>query len=522
LKLRPQQQELKNLVDDIESCQSQVKEIFLAWGVGSGKSLAPVILSDLLTGGRLQVVGVPRNSLKTQGELGYNNDIYPVDKTARIASNVGDPHRGCHSCFVSYQGISANPELWIELFKNKECMLVLDEFHHLSEGGIWVNTIRQMKELSFLTVFLSGTISRGDKTKIPFVPYDKNHNIDFTSTDKRKWIVYTTKQALADKAVLPFEATPVNGAGSYIDLDGITRNFDKFTGNSNQLRCSFKSEYAEHMIDLSINHWVEYKKNNPWSKILIVSPDIKTAKEYTEYIKNKFPYVKSAIATSEDSNECKDNIKRFKQDNGTFKYLDCLVNVGICYEGLDVPPASHILALTLIRSIPWLTQMTGRVTRIYGQKKNGFIFCPADPKMIKALKTIEGGVIHPAIGELSEPSKSNNSESTGPARTIEALSSKAHIDNLFSGFMPKSETIKTESQSEKEHRLRTEINNHINRIFGNESPGNKRVKQRVFWLRIKMLVNNGRDNDGKLQTKHLDEMSCRELEKCVEFANKYK
>ena len=75
--LRRQQQELKDLVDKIQSGESSVNEIYLAWGVGSGKSLSPVILSDLLINNRKQVVIVPRNSLKTQGEVEYTNDIYP-------------------------------------------------------------------------------------------------------------------------------------------------------------------------------------------------------------------------------------------------------------------------------------------------------------------------------------------------------------------------------------------------------------------------------------------------------------
>ena len=297
-----------------------------------------------------------------------------MDKIARIADNCGDPFRGCDSCFTSYQGISANPELWIQVFKENDCMLILDEFHHLSEGGDWIKTIKEMQKLAFLTAYLSGTIFRGDNTKIPFVPYNNQDEIDYRNTDKKRWIIYSSEDALQDGAVLPFESLTVNGSGSYIDKSGIERSFHKFTGDSNQLRCSFQSEYAEHMLDLSIGHWLKYKKLHPWSKILIVSPDIATAKEYTEYIQKKYPFIKSAIATSEDSKECKDNIKRLKQDNHTFKSLDCLINVGICYEGLNVPPASHIVALTLIRSLPWLIQMTGRVIRRYKEKETGYVF----------------------------------------------------------------------------------------------------------------------------------------------------
>lgn len=523
--LRPQQKALEDLKNEIQNGNNRIKEIFLAWGVGSGKSLSPVILSDLLINGRLQVVIVPRNTLKSQGETSYSNDFYYTDKKARIAANIGDPHRGCESCFTSYQAIASNPEFWIDVFTKNECMLVLDEFHHLADnGGVWGEVIKKLKELSFLTVLLSGSIARGDRGKIPFVPYDEKGDIDFTNTESRKFIIYTTKQALKDGVVTPFKAITVNGSGSYIDLDGITRHFHKFTGNSNELRCSFMSDYANSMIDLSFSHWMKYKKEHFWSKILIVSPDIKTAKEYVEKVSRKFPFIKSAIATSEDSKESEDNIKRFKKDNGEYNSLDCLVSVNICYEGLDVQPVSHILALHIIRSLPWNQQMIGRATRVYKNKQCGYIFCPEDPKMVECLKKIDGGIVESVdledIEPKPEPKKPDPDQPEGIKHTIEALSSKAHLENLgFPEFTPP--PIKKETQSEIEARLRKEVNAKVNSIVGATGNGNKHVKSRIFWMKVKLLVNKGRDDKGKLIRKKIDEMSVKELQKIADFCKNY-
>jgi type I site-specific restriction endonuclease len=39
-----------------------------------------------------------------------------------------------------------------------------------------------------------------------------------------------------------------------------------------------------------------------------------------------------------------------------------LVTVAMAYEGMDCPEVSHVVALTHIRSRPWLEQMIARAT----------------------------------------------------------------------------------------------------------------------------------------------------------------
>ena len=85
--------------------------------------------------------------------------------------------------------------------------------------------------------------------------------------------------------------------------------------------------------------------------------------------------------------------------------------------------------------------------------------CPADPKMIKALKDMAGGVIKSADGELQEkpePDPDKELSEGGGNNGIEALSSKAHLEDLqeFRDFLKEKNETKQESQSEKEHRVK--------------------------------------------------------------------
>ncbi len=520
--LRPQQEILRKTVFSIRWKHSEEKQLFLFWSPGGGKSLAPVILSDLLTNNKKQIWVVPRNSLKQQGESDYQNDFFYTDKTCRIANNSGDPFRGCDSCVTTYQAIAADPKKWLKICTDYNIMLILDEFHHLSGHGDWIKIISQMEEKSFLSVFMTGTIYRGDDTKIPFIPYIGS-KVNFSDTHDRKWIIYDREQAIHDKSILTYDTFLIDGSGQFIDKNGITRNFHTFGDAGDNLRAAFKTEYAYTLIDIAFNHWNKYRIYNPWSKNLIVAPNIETAYEYLEYIGRKYKNIKADIATSDDSKECKENILKFKLENKYHNSLDCLVTVGVAYEGLSVPECSHMVIMTLIRSEPWLDQCTARCVRNYPGKENGFVFAPKDLRMLSALKNISSGIIKDATGEALEPPKpkDNNLESTGYNNGIEALSSKAHIDSLlFPEFAPL--PVKKETQSEIEHRLRQEINDTINNVVGSEHAGNRRVKSRIFWMKVKLLVNNGRDDAGRLKRKKIEEMSIKELQKVGDFCKNYK
>lgn len=510
MSLRPHQQQLKNYVDNIKS-GAPIKEIFIFAAPGGGKSLCPVILSDLLENNNKQLWVVPRDSLKEQGEGDYINNIYPVNKTARIADNSGDPFRGCDCAITTYQAIGANPEKWIQVFKDYEVMLILDEFHHLSEFGEWVAPIREMKNNSFLSVFMTGTINRGDGTALPFVPYNVI-DIDFSDTPERKWIVYSREQALKDGAILPFLTCLVQGSGKYIDRAGMERSFSEFGGSGDHLKTAFQTDYAYHLIDLTVNGWKTFKKNHHWSKLLIVSPDIETAKDYLNYLKHF--QIKAGIATSDDNKKCKDNIKRFKLNNFLANSLDCLVTVAVAYEGLSVPEITHTGLLTLIRSIPWLEQCLARGARNYKDKKCGFVYAPKDPKLLTAIKSITAGQILTITAEGQERGEidPDAEPSTWTPPQIQALESEAHIEGLktpdYSEYIPEQHI---ESQSHKEKRIRKEINSVINKIVGNASAGNRKVKQAIFWKKAKRIID-----------KPIKEMSIPELEKINIFAQTYK
>lgn len=507
MSLRPAQQTLLGYINQIKRGEP-IKDIICFWSVGSGKSTIPVLLSDLIDSPDKKIVWVcPRDSLKFQAEETFSSEIYPTNKKIRVADNIGDPFRGVDACSVTYQAIIANPEKWIELFKKYKIILFLDEYHHLSEHGSWIEIIGTLHELSILRVKGSGTIDRGDQTKIPFTRY-KNNKLDMTDTLSEKWIVYNHQQSIADGHSVPFIAKLIQGSGEYIDLTGIKRRFDRFTGKGDELRTAFSTGYAYALLDLAIKKWKEIIIDQSYSKLLVVAPDIETAKEYTHYLKDF--NIQSEIATSEDQKGSKEAIRRFKLSNILPDSLHVLVTVGQAYEGLNAPPVTVMAIMTLIRSVPWLFQCIGRSTRAYLDKKESYIFAPDDPKMRYALKCINGGVILDADGNPPPRSNGDNSGEGGTPQKIEALSSEAHIP--WDGLSLKAKDKDPRTQSEIENDLRKSINSKVSSIVMQHSAGARKVKERLIWLRIKQIVNNGIGESGIIRKK-LGEMTIPELEK---------
>ena len=503
--LRPQQIKLDKIIKGIIK-GSKIDEIFLYWVPGAGKSLVAPIVSQMIDDNKTKILWVvPRSSLQRQGEGDFRSSGHfdVGDKDIRMADSAGDPFRGLCGAVTTYQSISANPKKWINVSLKYNLILILDEYDSLTDFSSWVIPVGEMYKNSILRIPMTGTMDRSDSIKISFVPY-KNKTVDFSETESRKWIIYDNKKAVEDRSILEFESILVPGSGSYKDKKGNLNHFSEFNGDSNQLKCAFNTDYAYSLFTLALTHWEEHKTYYPWSKILIVAPDINIAKIYLNWFKSRncFP----GIATSEDSDGAAETIRRFKMDNSVKGSLDCLISVAMIYKGLNVPECTHEVFTTIIRGSAWVEQALGRIRRVYKNKEIGYFFCPDDPKIRDVIKKINGGVLYVADGTYKKPSKNDSKNSTD--NDTEYLESKAHIDLI--------------PYSMKEKIFREEINAMINKYVGEQSvkelDGKKRVihtesfrRRNILWMKIYVAI--GR----KCQLK---EMNMSEMETAAKLIRK--
>ncbi|MEH1843035.1 MAG: DEAD/DEAH box helicase family protein [Nostoc sp.] len=405
INLRKHQAEFLEICKLIKAGQP-IKKILMLVTSGGGKSLIPVIgAAQLIPNQPFQrgLYGsiadaicwiVPRRNLQKQGEENFDDAFFKqyLAHEHRVMANKNEPNpcKGMSGYVATYQAIAANPDLHAQEFRHKRYILVLDEFHHVEEGGIWHRVLQPLVDEAVLLILVTGTHVRGDRQKIAFMPYKQTPaglTPNLTCTDEIKVIEYTRSQALRERAIVPLHFEWGDGKAEWIDETGQKCSVESFADAGDYtgiaLQTALSTGYARQLLKNCVNNWQQYKKNNPRSKLLVLAPSISTANQYLDWLKELG--INTAVkATSDESKDAQSAIKKFKKDyqSRDTKAVDVLVTVAMAYEGLDVPAITHVACLTNIRSVPWLEQSWARAARVdrkAGQLKNlGLIFIPDD------------------------------------------------------------------------------------------------------------------------------------------------
>ncbi|NES67846.1 MAG: hypothetical protein F6K24_22700, partial [Okeania sp. SIO2D1] len=277
-------------------------------------------------------------------------------------------------------------------FQRHRYILVLDEFHHVEEGGSWHKALQPLVDEAVLVIMVTGTAERGDKKAIAFMPYRQTSNgmtPDLFDSEDTGVIRYTRSQALREEAIVPLHFEWGDGEAEWVDKKGERRSVDSLAEAGDYtnvaLSTALKTGYARQLLTQCSDSWKSYKQINSRAKMLVIAPSIPIAKEYLKWLDDLG--IKAVIATSDDSKKAQTNINKFKKyyHYGDGKAVDVLVTVAMAYEGLDVPAITHIACLTNIRSTPWLEQCWARAARVdrvdreaRDLKKTGLIFMPDD------------------------------------------------------------------------------------------------------------------------------------------------
>lgn len=375
-----------------------IRQIALPWTPGGGKSAAPVILASVLipTVADKLIWIAPRNALKYQGEAEFTNPRWQTPRRLRACNgNEPAPDRGLDGYVTTFQAIGMSHEAHQDYVRRHRTILFLDEFHHIREDSNWAKALAPMMDSARLIVPASGTLSRGDGNAIHGMDYLDGF-VDLRNTETRRVIRYTRKQAISDGAVFAPELITLDGSAAWITREGVHGSSGSIAAASEDrasaLYTVLRTDFAFALLAKCLEHWTDHRKTYDDSRMLVVAPDIKTAKEYHARIAAGGHLAE--IATSEDSIDARKAIKDFKV--GAVRIL---VTVGMAYEGLDVPQITHIACLTHIRSIPWLEQMGARGNRRAPGKTGAWIFAPADRAMVRAWKDIENEVGVPLADE---------------------------------------------------------------------------------------------------------------------------
>lgn len=401
--LRKHQLDMQTIAREILS-GAKTSNVLVHVTPGGGKSALPMILAKELaepSGYKICWV-VPRDALRSQGEHDFVSPIkrglFGHNSAMRAAGNDVRPARDTIGYITTYQAIAADPQLHADEFKLRKYILVLDECHHVPYKGQgddsearYYEAIKPLVELARIRIFASGTLERHDGNKIAFLPYKRNVNaevIDTSPRDDWDFIRYSRKDALEELAIVPLHFHVMDGRATWLDpMTGENRSITSIAEASLRdqpavLKTVLETDYAYQLLDKCVAKWQEYKEYiYSKARMLVVAPGIDVARDYCKYLQKQ--KLIALIATSDDSDEAKDNIERFKRG-----HIDILVTVGMAYEGLDVPQITHVACLTNIRSRPWIEQCICRANRTDTGKTHGYVFYPDEPRMQKIIEAI--------------------------------------------------------------------------------------------------------------------------------------
>lgn len=476
--LRQHQRDFKEIIDNIIAGE-RVHKIIVNATPGSGKSILPILAGRLITAGLADALAwiVPRKSLQSQGERGFVDvffrEMLNHNLTVRQSTNDIDPCRGLNGWISTYQALSMDEKrLVLEEFSTKRYILILDEFHHVSaaEEADWFKSLTPLVGKAKYLVMLTGTMERGDGSRIAWLEYHDTGNglkPRTESHDDVRYVHYDRLTALKERAILPLQFTLSDGRVEW-EKNGQRKEgmlSERAFDAGQAIFTALNTEFADKLLDNGVAHWQEYKKQHPGSKLLITTSDFKHAKKVTVKLKEQGFYAK--IATSHDSSRCLKNLYEFK-----FGRLDILVSIAIAYEGMSVKPITHIICLTRIRSTPWITQMVGRAVRVDPQAgayetQGAFIFAPDDflfQMVVARIKSEQLAFVMEAQEGERKERKSNGGAAKEP--DIIPLGSILTGERTFSiGGSPGAvvgEIPLPQTPSDIEQGLRKQIEEHIN------------------------------------------------------------
>lgn len=501
--LRKHQRETAEVSDRIVA-GSPIRDIVSDVVPGGGKSMQPVIVaSKLIRAGLAAKVAwfCPRMSLQDQGERAFLDyrfrHLLGHNLTIRSSTNQANPSRGTSGFITTFQALAVDRDKTaLRDFERYPYILVGDEFHHLGEEGEWTGPFRELYDRAAFRLMLTGTLSRGDKGRIAFVPYEERDENEwapcFDESPETALITYSRKEALEERAIIPLEFSFYDGRAEWQKENGRIVRANLSTGRSDASQALFtalKTEYASELLAAGIDHWKGHARTvNPNGSLMVVSANIETAKEYTEQLRRMGCHAE--IATSDDTPQAIHHIKALKAGK-----LKILVAVAMISEGLDVPSISHIIYLTNVRTAEWIEQTISRAVRIdplagpYETQK-GYIFAPADRMFVELARKIEQDQCEVVAKQKNPgagaPFEVERGEGTGNSRPgITPLSSKLIPGQgdlfgapygLFDGFSGNNgrnngniSTVPLKTQREIETELREEIDGMVrgwSRVFG--------------------------------------------------------
>jgi len=425
---------------------------------GGGKTLAAIAAAaKAIDSGLIDrvIIVTPRKSLCEQMKEDFADwKQFNMGVTVRIVRNnevpfIRDIGRRELGYVTTYQALSANPDVHVSEMnkpgndgKALRWLIIFDEFHHIAKQAKWCSSVRAIGDLPNVVsrLLMTGTLARADGLKIPYVDYQrKEDGNEYPRVDIR----YGRRIAIAEEAIRPVyfafqdgdlqNRSAKKGAAKTLTVSTLPRDDSRIYAAAMDALIDINLPFGAELLTKGLDDWIGCRDDAVvrWSyepRCIVVADSISDADRIVDHINKTYRSrrVVAVKATSDDVHAHK-VIKAFRER----REGNVLVTVNMAHEGLDVPDCTHLIYLSRTRSIPYLTQVIGRITRVDYEAIGGGrpareqwakLYAPADPRMMDAVTIIEKEQLEAAndahIGNLTAVSLNGSGSGSGSYSAI--------------------------------------------------------------------------------------------------------
>ncbi|NBW11287.1 MAG: hypothetical protein EBR82_24975 [Caulobacteraceae bacterium] len=316
-------------------------------GVGSGKTIASIIASSLpqFAGWNYLIISPTIKVVKTWSDKFKEISDIDIDEKFNFKSFLNT----FQGVSMSYQSLSdINLNVLLGHIVGPKTLVILDEVHHLGEQNAWAEAAIKIGERAGYILSLSGTPSRSDSKRIPFINYVESKD-SLTYTCKPDF-EYTYGDSVMDKTCCPILFNIIDAKSEYTADGFIDKQNEKHRiVLSNLLK---KNDWILGAMN-DANKALDDIRNNfmPNAGGLVVCQSIESAKMLHAMFPNDSVLITSEAQTSED-------IDKFAES--TTKWV---ISVQMISEGVDIPRLRVIVYWTDVTTKTFFSQVTGRGIR---------------------------------------------------------------------------------------------------------------------------------------------------------------
>lgn len=349
---------------------------------GSGKTMAALEVARrwMLAGSdrRLMIV-VPTDNLRTQWQ--EEAARFGIDlQSKEFGTNFKHGYQGGVTTYSSV----ANQRFVFRALCVAPTMVIFDEVHHCGQDSHWGEAIRHAFELAAEKLLMSGTPWKSDGTAIPFVSYDSNgmviadHSYEYADAIKDDVVRYL---------VFDYSKGAITNDSDGTRLEINNSISENQAGDRLRFLLDPDGEYVAKQILESHQKLMSIRQTVPDAAAMAVCIDQRDAEKIAAVIRRVTNCVPSVIVC--DDEIANDTVADFRKSK-----KEWLVSVRKVSEGTDIKRLQVLCYLTNVTSELFFRQVIGRVSRVRDlEDHEGYVFLPADPRLIKCAENIENAQV---------------------------------------------------------------------------------------------------------------------------------